>query len=435
MLDLSVHRGASVAALVLLASFACVPDLESSGHAGGRDDLSGAEEAFPGRTGDLRQGRIQTADGPRDVAYQLIDGQAIVEGDIVLPREPVDGASRAAGIVGKRWPHRRVPYEIDPALPDPQRVLDAIDHYRGVTDLRLVPRQGEVDYVRFVPGAGCSSKVGRIGGRQDVVLAPLCLRGQVIHEIGHTFGLWHEHSRHDRDGFITILRGNIDAGRESNFDRYPSGEDLGAYDYDSIMHYGSFAFSRDPDRPTITRRDGSLIVANRSGLSPGDLAALARMYAGTTDGHGHGHGDGRDHLVGDWNGDGLDDVALRRGARVLMDVDFDARADREQELGSGDEDDQYLVGDWDGDGRDNLAVRRGNRVSMDVDFDGIPDREQTLGDGGGEDQYLVGDWDGDRRDNLAVRRDGRILMDFDFDDRTEFEQPCIDRDPQGRSVE
>jgi hypothetical protein len=43
--------------------------------------------------------------------------------------------------------------------------------------------------------------------------------------------------------------------------------------------------------------------------------------------------------------------------------------------------DQYLVGDWDGDGKANLAVRRGNCVYMDTNFDGVADIVQCYGDG------------------------------------------------------
>lgn len=42
---------------------------------------------------------------------------------------------------------------------------------------------------------------------------------------------------------------------------------------------------------------------------------------------------------------------------------------------------QYLAGDWDGDGRDNLAVRRNGCVLMDLDFTGGAEREQCFGNG------------------------------------------------------
>ena len=84
--------------------------------------------------------------------------------------------------------------------------------------------------------------------------------------------------------------------------------------------------------------------------------------------------------------------------------------------------DQYLVGDWNGDGKVNIAVRRGNCVLMDTNFDGAHDMEQHYGHGNGEDQYLVGDWDGDGQANLAVRRGNCVLMDTNFDGTHDKEQ-------------
>ncbi len=120
------------------------------------------------------------------------------------------------------------------------------------------------------------------------------------------------------------------------------------------------------------------------------------------------------YLVGDWNGDGVDDLAVRQANRIFMDYTHDGIVDQIQEYGRGNNEDEYLVGDWDGDGRDNLAVRRGFRVFMDTDFAGDHDQIQAYGRGNNEDEYLIGDWDGDGRDNLAVRRGFRVLMDTDF---------------------
>ena len=61
------------------------------------------------------------------------------------------------------------------------------------------------------------------------------------------------------------------------------------------------------------------------------------------------------------------------------------------------------MGDWDGDGRDTFAVRRGNAYYVkDSISDGPADRVVFYGRA--DDQVLVGDWDGDGRDTFAVRR-------------------------------
>jgi len=103
-----------------------------------------------------------------------------------------------------------------------------------------------------------------------------CGVDEATHEIGHALGLFHEQSRHDRDSFVTINWGNIEDGQADQFDKYDTGLDIGAYDFDSVMHYDSLAFSKN-GLPTITRKDGSFI--SRNGFpSAGDIFAISFMY-------------------------------------------------------------------------------------------------------------------------------------------------------------
>lgn len=131
----------------------------------------------------------------------------------------------------------------------------------------------------------------------------------------------------------------------------------------------------------------------------------------------YGSGTGADeYLVGDWNGDGYDNIAMRIGNTIYFDTTFDGDHDFILSFENGNDADQYLVGDWDGNGDDNIAIRIGNVIIMDYDFDGLEDARQGYGIGNQADEYLVGDWDGNGDDNIAMRIGNKIYMDYDFDD-------------------
>lgn len=77
-------------------------------------------------------------------------------------------------------------------------------------------------------------------------------RGNAAHELGHALGLWHEHTRPDRDTYIRINWDNIYPDYRHNFQRsqHEGVPDVG-YDFESIMHYSEYAFSSSTSRKTI----------------------------------------------------------------------------------------------------------------------------------------------------------------------------------------
>jgi Astacin (Peptidase family M12A) len=229
----------------------------------------------------------------KQVEYSIIDGMAIFEGDIaiapanqmdLIPGDAITGRLPVSGIsvVGERfrWPGGIVPWDSVAALR--QRVLDAIAHWEANTNIRFVERTAAnqaqyPNYLSFQERDGCWSYVGMQTGEQVVSLAAGCGFGAAVHEIFHAVGAWHEQSREDRDRFIRIAWENIQAGREHNFNQHiTDGDDIGDYDFDSIMHYPATAFSKN-GQPTIVTL-GEQQIGQRNGLSAGDIAAVNAMY-------------------------------------------------------------------------------------------------------------------------------------------------------------
>jgi hypothetical protein len=166
---------------------------------------------------------------------------------------------------------------LSPHLTNRARVISAIAHWKHHTTIRFIERTNEIDFLTFQTGTNCSSSVERRGGQQFINVANDCTTGNTIHEIGHPVGLRHTHSREDRNSYVTVNFLNIIPDTTHNFNQHiTDGTDIGQYDYWSIMHYGATAFSQNGEFTIVTT--GGQPIGQRTGLSAGDLAAVAASY-------------------------------------------------------------------------------------------------------------------------------------------------------------
>lgn len=111
--------------------------------------------------------------------------------------------------------------------------------------------------------------------------------GNAAHELGHALGLWHEHTRPDRDAYIRVNWDNIEPGTKHNFNisKHEGIPDVG-YDFYSIMHYNQHAFSTDKrgSKPTIDivynvpQCFDLRMVGQRNMLSLKDKLRMSKLY-------------------------------------------------------------------------------------------------------------------------------------------------------------
>ncbi|XP_054289680.1 zinc metalloproteinase nas-15-like [Macrosteles quadrilineatus] len=206
------------------------------------------------------------------------------EGDIMMEG---DGEGRnAVQDKAKLWPGAVVPYYIDTDdfdKEDRKIIRGAVKNIESETCIQFRPYKDGDDAYVVVRGDrdGCWSYVGRKDGGQTLNLSEKCVRhGVAVHEFLHALGLHHQQSSHDRDDYVTIHWDNIESDHKHNFDKYNSSTvtDHGVgYDYESIMHYSAYAFSRN-DQMTITPKDKKAKIGQRKTLSDKDIAKLNTMY-------------------------------------------------------------------------------------------------------------------------------------------------------------
>ena len=156
--------------------------------------------------------------------------------------------------------------------------LDELEERTGCLKFKL--RGSERKYMNVLGNTrSCSSFLGETGGGQDLKLGSGCRSKSTIqHEFMHALGIHHEQNRSDRNQFVTINFNAIRAGRENNFER-ESGSVLGSpYEYGSVMHYSSRAFSKDGSTRTIIPKTSGVTLGGAREATSTDIKKIKLYY-------------------------------------------------------------------------------------------------------------------------------------------------------------
>ena len=113
-------------------------------------------------------------------------------------------------------------------------------------------------------------------------------------------------------------------------------------------------------------------------------------------------------IIGDWDGDGDDDIGVRRANVFLLRL---GRSSGSAQLTFvfGRTSDRVLIGDWNGDGIDTVALQRDRQIFWrDTNATISPSHSFSIGRTG--DLAVGGDWNRDGQDTVSLFRAGQVFI-------------------------
>ncbi|XP_034535778.1 high choriolytic enzyme 1-like [Notolabrus celidotus] len=208
----------------------------------------------------------------------------LIHGDI-LPSLSRNADSCTAN--GCKWPKSGrfvyVPVAISSSYTSEERniIIRGLLSFHSSTCIRFVwRRRSHRNYIYFYSGDGCFSYLGRQNRGQPISLSKRgCLYLDTVqHEVLHALGFHHEQVRSDRDSFVSIIEENIQPGAESQFRKEQTNNLQTPYDFNSVMHYSNFAFSRNGQATIVAKSNPSLMFGQASRMSQNDIDRVKKLY-------------------------------------------------------------------------------------------------------------------------------------------------------------
>ncbi|KAL4703517.1 hypothetical protein ACJJTC_018101 [Scirpophaga incertulas] len=233
-----------------------------------------------------------------DKLYETLQNGGEKIKDITKEIDDLPATSTATESIAwpKKWKRGILPYFIDSRTYDTQLaevITRAFDYFEKTTCIRLqrlrdrptdLKSLKEVQWLYISNPTGIrqcvhSNEKKNNKGVQMVIFGYNCLSlGEIVHEIMHVLGFSHEHTRPDRDEHITIVWDNIKPSYKKYFQVQSENHLLNIpYDYSSVLHYPSRAFSKN-GQVTILSRENNQKFGQRDGLSVTDIEKVGLIY-------------------------------------------------------------------------------------------------------------------------------------------------------------
>jgi uncharacterized protein (TIGR03437 family) len=245
----------------------------------------------------------ESAQPPEENIPGVPAGYTIIDGDIQMPIEVVNAMRSQAQLKPnahrasfnlKLWPNGIVPFRFETtcaatsncsgapqsgcvsaanriAALNAMAVIEAVANVRfqrcasddcGRGDPAHVLIRDSTNDTTVGPGNSCqnasrnNSPVGYQGRGQIINIVSWTSQFTIVHELMHSLGFFHEHTRPDRDTYVNVSAfcNNVQGGclgptYLGNFAIDSGATAYGYYDFDSVMHYGQCDFSLNSNCP------------------------------------------------------------------------------------------------------------------------------------------------------------------------------------------
>lgn len=155
------------------------------------------------------------------------------------------------------------------------QILQAFSMIAAKSNIKFIERTNQQEYVTFIDdsseGTSYSSHIGMETGANKIVgLYPTQGLGTIIHETLHALGYFHEHTRPDRDAYVSVNTNGLGQNDAFQYQKQPYSTSYGNLDFNSIMMYSSSS--------AMVKVGGGTWAAQRDSLSTGDIEGLNMFY-------------------------------------------------------------------------------------------------------------------------------------------------------------